>query len=118
MAVAQVAEAERLPKSFLSKIVRGLVKAGIVSARSGTAGGIRLARKPEDITLLEVIEACEGGYARRECVYYADRACPGTDCPVWCDIRRVEEGLMAQLREVTVLRLAESLARHPSRAVV
>ncbi len=116
MAIAQVAEEERLPKSFLAKIVRGLVKAGIVIARSGAAGGIRLARDPEQISLLEVVEACEGGYARQQCVYYADRSCPGTDCPVWCDIRRIEEELMAQLRGVSVSRLAEDLRDHPHRA--
>jgi len=113
--IAQLAAEDHLPKSFLAKIVRHLVRAGILSARSGAAGGVRLARDPEHISLLEVIEACEGGYTRRQCVYYADRVCPGTKCPVWCDLRRVEESVMAELRKISVARLALDLVRHPQR---
>jgi len=46
--------------TYLAKVVRHLVKQGILAAEKGTKGGVRLARKPEEITLLAVVEACHG----------------------------------------------------------
>ncbi|MEG0284026.1 MAG: Rrf2 family transcriptional regulator [Erysipelotrichales bacterium] len=46
--------------SYLQKITRKLVVAGLVNSVSGNNGGFVLARKPEDINLLEIVEAIEG----------------------------------------------------------
>jgi len=46
--------------SYLAKVVRHLVKAGILRAHRGAAGGVTLARRPAEITLLDVVEACQG----------------------------------------------------------
>jgi Rrf2 family protein len=45
---------------YLSKIHTLLVKAGICVAQRGSKGGVLLARPPDQITLLDVVEACQG----------------------------------------------------------
>ncbi|MBI1320869.1 MAG: Rrf2 family transcriptional regulator [Candidatus Hydrogenedens sp.] len=45
---------------YLSKIHTQLVKAGILQAQRGAKGGVMLARRPENVTLREVVEACQG----------------------------------------------------------
>lgn len=45
---------------YQSKIHTLLVKAGICTAQRGAKGGILLTRAPGDITLLQVVEACQG----------------------------------------------------------
>ncbi len=54
--------AEQLGESptYLAKVMRLLVKAGILRARFGMAGGVVLHRAPESITLLAITEACQG----------------------------------------------------------
>ena len=54
--------AEHLGESptYLAKVMRLLVKAGILRAHFGTAGGVVLYRPPESITLLAITEACQG----------------------------------------------------------
>lgn len=54
--------AEQLGESptYLAKVVRHLVKVGILRASRGSAGGVVLAKSPERVTLLAIVEACQG----------------------------------------------------------
>jgi Rrf2 family protein len=46
--------------TYLAKVARLLVKAGILRAAKGVKGGVQLSRPPAQITLLAIIEACQG----------------------------------------------------------
>jgi len=54
--------AERLGESptYLAKVAGHLVRAGILQSQRGVAGGMILSRSPETITLLAIVEACQG----------------------------------------------------------
>jgi Rrf2 family protein len=54
--------AERLGSSaaYLSKINTQLVKANLLRAHRGMNGGMTLAQAPENISLLQIFEACQG----------------------------------------------------------
>lgn len=65
---ARIAAAMGIPPRFLPQVMGDLVRAGIAEGVVGRAGGYRLARPPERIDLLEVIEAAEGDARRRYCV--------------------------------------------------
>ena len=56
---AQIAEATRVPAAYLSKVLQGLCRGGIVLSQRGSGGGMTLVKTPEDLTLLEVINAVE-----------------------------------------------------------
>ncbi|HEY1187230.1 MAG TPA: Rrf2 family transcriptional regulator [Gemmata sp.] len=56
---AQIAEATQVPKDYLSKILQGLAKKGIVDTQRGVGGGVSLTRKPEEVTILDVVNAVE-----------------------------------------------------------
>ena len=67
MEAAVLSEQAHVPLRFSVKILRSLVKSGIVCSRKGAHGGCRLARPAGDITLLEVLEAVEGPYRICRC---------------------------------------------------
>lgn len=46
--------------SYIRKIIRKLVVAGLVTSTSGNNGGVHLARSPEDISITDVVAAIEG----------------------------------------------------------
>ena len=46
--------------TYLAKVVRHMVKAGILEAEKGVKGGVRLRQPSEEISLLAVVEACQG----------------------------------------------------------
>ncbi|HPO15731.1 MAG TPA: Rrf2 family transcriptional regulator [Candidatus Hydrogenedentes bacterium] len=64
--------AERLGASptYLGKINTELAKANILNAHRGVKGGVTLARPPDQITLLEVVEACQGKILGDYCTPY------------------------------------------------
>lgn len=55
-----VAQARRIPERFLLKVLKPLVSARILYSIKGPNGGYRLARTPNEISLLEVVEAVDG----------------------------------------------------------
>jgi Rrf2 family transcriptional regulator, iron-sulfur cluster assembly transcription factor len=57
---ARIAKGCRFPPRFLYRVLRRLVAAGLLHGTSGPGGGYALARKPERITLLEIVESVEG----------------------------------------------------------
>jgi Rrf2 family protein len=57
---SQLAAEGNMPERFLLQILRNLVTHGILRSTRGVDGGYALVRAPEDVSLLEVIEAIEG----------------------------------------------------------
>ncbi len=55
-----VAQARGIPERFLLKVLKPLVSARILYSIKGPNGGYRLARTPNEISLLEVVEAVDG----------------------------------------------------------
>jgi Rrf2 family protein len=58
--------------SYLAKVFRHLVKSGILRAEKGVKGGVRLVQPPREVTLLSVVEACQGTITGDYCT----NACP------------------------------------------
>ncbi len=63
-----VATREGLSHQYLEQIFAVLRRAGIVDSVRGARGGYRLARTPDRITALEVVELLEGSVAPVSCV--------------------------------------------------
>jgi Rrf2 family protein len=61
--------AARLGESpaYMAKVLRSLVKAGILRAEHGSKGGVVLNRRPSDVTLLAIVEACQGAIVGNYC---------------------------------------------------
>ena len=62
-----LAELQGVPAAFMAKIFPKLEKAGIVESTGGIRGGYQLARAPEDISVLDVVDAVEGQKALFDC---------------------------------------------------
>ena len=100
-ATSTVAEDQRIPPSFLAKIISQLSIAGLLHTSRGARGGVTLAREPKEINLLEVVEAIDGPIQLNECVggdgeCSFDKECPLR--PVWCE---AQEKLVARLKATT-----------------
>ncbi len=57
---ARIAQHINTSPSYTAKVTTALVKADILRAHRGMKGGVTLSRPPETITLLDVVEACQG----------------------------------------------------------
>ncbi len=106
-ATSTVAEEQRIPPSFLAKIISQLSIAGLLHTSRGARGGVTLARDPKDITLLEVIEAIDGPIQLNECVGEDVECTFDGECPlrsVWCD---AQEMLVKRLKGTNFHQLLE-----------
>ena len=56
----EIATHEQIPKYYLEKVIRDLMRRGLVQARRGPGGGYQLARSAAQITFRDIIEAVEG----------------------------------------------------------
>jgi Rrf2 family protein len=63
-----IALEEHIPKYYLEKVIRDLMRRGLVRARRGPGGGYQLARAPESVSFRDVIEAVEGPITLNVCV--------------------------------------------------
>lgn len=68
LSARRISGAMGIPVRFLPQVLADLQRAGLVEAAPGRKGGYRLARNPDEVSLLEVIEAVEGDSRRRSCV--------------------------------------------------
>jgi len=59
MTSRSIADQTRVPHDYLSKVLKGLSKAGLVVSQRGVGGGFVLARSLEDLTVLDVINAVD-----------------------------------------------------------
>ena len=58
--IAQVAERRGMPVQFLEQLFSTLRRDGLLQSQRGVKGGYTLARPPEEITVLEVVQALDG----------------------------------------------------------
>jgi Rrf2 family protein len=120
----RMAEFYGLPSSYLSKLLKSLVRAGILDATTGPRGGFRLARPAGDITVLEIMEAVEGRAPLFQCMEIRQRGpvpASKADCRRPCGIAKVmhdaERAWREQLAATTIADLASQASSGSSSRV-
>jgi len=92
-----IAERQELPEHFLNKTVQILTRAGLIETRRGIQGGVRLAVKPEDITIADVVAAIEGKIALNPCLADGYHCANQPTCRVHGILKRAQAALLAEL---------------------
>jgi Rrf2 family protein len=105
----KLTEQASLPREFLAKIFRQLVENGILTSAKGPGGGFALARPAHDISLLNVIEAIDGGHDIDGCVVGLARCTDHMPCPQHDLFKPIRQRLRAYLSTTTLADTAASL---------
>lgn len=105
---AAVAEATRLGRPTVSKLLKRLVRAGLVVSVRGPQGGYRLARSPETITAAQILNALEGPVALTACSSAAGLCDLEPHCRVGAAWQRINNSILAALESVTLADLQSS----------
>ena len=104
----EVAEAQNIPKSYLSKIFQIYTKVGILKSYRGANKGFILAKQPEEITLKELIESFEGKLFADECLL-GRRDCEKIGkCPVSIKWHEAVTAMSKVLEETTLKQLMDN----------
>lgn len=102
VALKDVATRQGISKKYLEQVVSPLVAAGLLRVTRGQAGGYELARRPDEITLAEVVAASEDGLELLDCTSGALNCGREEDCVsqhIWTGM---EEAIRAYLEGRTL----------------
>lgn len=105
----ELAEAADTTTDFMHKIMRSLRDAGIVTAKRGPSGGFAYEQEPDEVTVLDVVDAVQGPFKVNRCVIGLG-VCPrsGT-CPLRPTWLRIQEELEAGLGAQTIGEIAANI---------
>jgi Rrf2 family protein len=111
--IREVADEMALPAKYTPQILNLLSKAGIAEARAGQQGGYRLVRSPDEISLLQIVEAAEGPLRPERCTIsggpcHWDQMCALH--PIWEAASSALVDVLAKTTLTRVVAVEESLA--------
>ena len=104
----ELAAATGVPTPTVSKLLKLLVRGGLVESWRGVNGGYALTKNIDDITAADIIEALEGPVALTACVDGSEADC-GVEslCPMRGGWEKVNRAIRAALEEVTLAELSQ-----------
>ncbi len=101
-ATLEIANATGIAKPTVSKILKLLVKAQVLSSTRGAKGGYALLQAPEKITVASVITAVEGPISLTECSHLEHSCEQVAGCQIGNNWRLVNQTVQQALESVTL----------------
>ena len=109
--IQAISDEQNIPKRFLEQILNDLRSGGFVQSKRGVAGGYRLARRPEEITVAEVVRRVEGALAPVSCVsecFYEKCSCPDESrCALRSVMKEIREAVVKVAESVTIAEMCD-----------
>jgi Rrf2 family protein len=120
----ELAEFQKLPVAFTRRLLTQLEKAGLIEGEEGARGGWRLTRRPDEISVLEIVDAAQGPdelfdcrEIRARCALWPDDEPPRGATTGRCSIHAVMLAAEAAMRrELAAHTLADIRARVRSKS--
>ncbi len=112
----EIADAYHIPSPLLAKVMQKLTKEGFLRSEQGASGGYRLSRPAHAISTLEVIRAIDGPVFLASCFHDGADCDQQSTCTVKEPLRKVHEGILALLANISILDLATDLSHVHERA--
>ncbi|MEI6631137.1 MAG: Rrf2 family transcriptional regulator [bacterium] len=102
VSVSQLVDSLKIPRPFLRKNLQLLNKRGVLKSYKGLGGGFKLARKPRQLFISELIRIFQGPFQLNEC-FLKKRPCPHKkECVLKKKIDNIERYVIGQLDSITL----------------
>lgn len=105
----ELAAETQLPLPMVSKILKVLVREGLLLSHRGVKGGYSLGRLPIEITMAEIIAALEGPIAITECIDVSSDCSHERLCPVRSNWQRINAAVRGALEGITLAEMTSPL---------
>ena len=92
-----IARRQQISLPYLEHLVTPLISGGIIRSTKGPKGGVKLARKPEEIKLIEITQLLEGSVAPVECIEHPEVCTRSELCvtrEVWSKLKDAMDGVL------------------------
>ncbi|MHC4428018.1 MAG: RrF2 family transcriptional regulator [Planctomycetota bacterium] len=104
---AAIAKEIEAPPNYLGKLLRTMVRVGLVDSRKGPGGGFRLAREPGSIRLLDIVEPIEPVHRWNVCLLGRPECSDDASCAVHSRWQQIRDGYVEMLADTTLADLIE-----------
>lgn len=108
-AASEIAAQVRVASPTVSKVLKTLVRGGLVASHRGTKGGYTLARSPERITVAQVLAVLEGPIGLTECSSNPGQCVQETSCSVRGNWQRINLAIRRALEDVTLAEMVQPM---------
>lgn len=103
LSAPEIASASGLALPNVSKILKALVRGGILESRRGVQGGYQLSRSPSEITVQQVITALDGPISMTDCAGEGPDQCDvGSLCPMSANWKYINDKIVETLEGITL----------------
>lgn len=104
----EISETYNIPHPLLSKVMQQLAGKGLMKSVQGINGGYVLAKKPSDISVMDVVEVFDGSFALADCFKNEKITCPQwNDCTIKSPLYELNHKIYHLLAETTVADLSK-----------
>lgn len=104
--IREITKATKTSPVFMTKIFQALSSANLVVSSRGASGGLKLSRKPEHITLREIVEAIEGPVIMNLCVLDNKSCGFSKNCSAHTTWKKIKDSINGMLEDVTLKDIA------------
>ncbi|RIK65769.1 MAG: hypothetical protein DCC65_12250 [Planctomycetota bacterium] len=115
---SEISRQARVPRPYLSAILRTAVRARLLKSTRGRGGGFSLARSADRMTLAEILAPFDQSLTAQRCPFGLERCSDAQPCPVHDYWRPISSGFRRMLESTTLSKLSDGSAtanrRHTS----
>ncbi len=109
--IKAIAERQGIPEAYLEQLIAVLKREKLVNSTRGAQGGYALSRRPEEITVGDVLRALEGGLSLVECIQEEETCGRSCECPSRIVWKKIQEGLDRIVDGITLRDMVEDYER-------
>lgn len=102
VSASEIASQTGLGAATVSKLLKSMAHAGLVSSRRGAMGGYALARRADDISAADIIDAIEGPVAITDCAADGDGCDLESVCGVGSGWQQINASIRGALAEISL----------------
>jgi Rrf2 family protein len=107
VSIKEIAEYNNISLHFLGKILQTLTQKGLLISYKGPRGGVQLARSPEEITVLQVVEAIDGLNFFQKCVIGMPTCGDDAPCALHSKWWKIRQEIYDMISSKSIARLLE-----------
>lgn len=111
----EIAQSQQISEKYISRLILQLNEAGLITSFRGAKGGLKLAKQPKEISLLEIVETMEGRLSVVECVFDKEICSKSEDCSackLWTSLNKKIRKQMEEITLKDLLKLEKNKLKH------
>ncbi|MEA2081463.1 MAG: Rrf2 family transcriptional regulator [Elusimicrobiota bacterium] len=107
----QISKSQRIPYQFLRRILQELIGHELVLSKGGRSGGFKVARNPDLITVVDVMNIFQGEIQLSDCMFRNKPCVHRSNCVLRKRIVKIDEKVKNEFKNISIGGLLKDLKK-------